>query len=435
MSQQFAVAVPSLSTELFVGAASYVTDSTATIGTRENPYPTIGAAMTAASAGSVVAVLPGVYTEIVTMKQFVRLLSVSASSTDSSVFTTNTGDPLSTVIRAPASNNLTGIPTVSATNLQSFVGLETEIAGFTIASPLVGDPALGFIDPTGVAIGVTNSNILIDKNYIADAGAGIDVTTSGFDAQTPQIENNVIDGNIDGVQIDDAGTTTSVTSPTDLINNDFVFNTIGLHLSVVSSTPMVAYAASNIFWQNHDQSNARNGYAIYSTSPNKISLQNNLFYGNGASDSTQVNATNDLGNGFNPANLSSTPDSQGNFVGDPAFVYPVDARPGSDGPADLFVDADFQLTARSAAIDNAWEATAIPTDILGNSAGQDRRGRLRPGRIRTSRCGCFRVQRHRRRDRGRIVPGRDDLTRPGRRRPRRQRGHAHDRLGSRARSM
>ena len=367
VSQQFAVAVPSLSTEFFVGAASYVTDPTATIGTRENPFPTISAAMTKASAGSVVAVLPGVYTELVTMKQFVRLLSVSASSTDSTVFTTSTGDPLSTVIRAPASNNLTGIPTINATNLQSFVGLETEIAGFTIASPLVGDPALGFIDPVGIAIGATNSNILIDKNYIADAGVGINVVTSGFDAQTPQIENNVIDGNIEGVQFVDAGTTTSVSSPADLINNDFVFNTIGVQLSVVPSTPMMAYAASNIFWQNHDQSNARYGYAIFSSYPNKISLQNNLFSGNGASDTSQVNATNNLGNGFNPANLSSTPDSLGNFVGNPAFVYPVDARPGSDGPADLFVDADFQLTALSAAIDNAWEATAIPTDILGNS--------------------------------------------------------------------
>ena len=42
-------------------------------------------------------------------------------------------------------------------------------------------------------------------------------------------------------------------------------------------------------------------------------------------------------------------------------------RPGADGPANLFVDANFDLTAQSAAIDNAWEATAIPTDILGNS--------------------------------------------------------------------
>ncbi len=35
------------------------------------------------------------------MKQFVRLLSAATSSTDSTVFTTSTGDALSTIIRAP----------------------------------------------------------------------------------------------------------------------------------------------------------------------------------------------------------------------------------------------------------------------------------------------------------------------------------------------
>ena len=35
------------------------------------------------------------------MKQFVRLLSAAPSSTDSTVFTTSTGDALSTIIRAP----------------------------------------------------------------------------------------------------------------------------------------------------------------------------------------------------------------------------------------------------------------------------------------------------------------------------------------------
>ena len=39
---------------------------------REDPYATIGAAMTAATAGDVIAVLPGVYQEQVTMKQFVQ---------------------------------------------------------------------------------------------------------------------------------------------------------------------------------------------------------------------------------------------------------------------------------------------------------------------------------------------------------------------------
>ena len=57
--------------------------------------------MTAAGAGDVVAVLPGVYTEQVTLKQFVRLLSADPSSTDQTVFTTSTGDALATIIRAP----------------------------------------------------------------------------------------------------------------------------------------------------------------------------------------------------------------------------------------------------------------------------------------------------------------------------------------------
>ena len=62
MIQNFAVAVPSLAKNLFVGQGANVTDHRRT-GTRENPYPTIGAAMTAATAGDVIAVLPGVYTE------------------------------------------------------------------------------------------------------------------------------------------------------------------------------------------------------------------------------------------------------------------------------------------------------------------------------------------------------------------------------------
>ena len=366
VSEEFAIGVPSLSTSLFVGSAAYVTSATATVGTRENPYPTIGAAMAAATAGDVVAVLPGVYKENVTLKQFVRLLSASASSTDSTVFTTSTGDPLATIIRAPVVAAGTASATVSAFDLQSFVGLETEVAGFTIATPLVGDQATGTINPIGLGLSITNSNILIDKDYIVDGGAGVFINTSGNNALTPQIEDDVIDGNIAGVQVADGGTS-SVASPIKLINNDFVFNTIGLLLSDLPTTPSEAYVASNIFFENHDQTAARNGFAIYSNYPNKVNLQNNLFYGNGSTDTTQVFATNNLGNGFSPSNLGTTPDTQGNFVGNPSFVYPVDARPGSDGPADLFVDGDFDLTAKSAAIDNAWEATAIPTDILGNS--------------------------------------------------------------------
>jgi hypothetical protein len=368
VSSQFAIDIPSLAKNLYVGGPSFVTNSGAAQGSRENPYPTIGAALTAAAAGDVVAVLPGVYTENVTLKQFVRLLSASPSSDDSTVFTTSTGDPLSTIIRNPfgGSNDVT----VTDKGLESFAGLSTEIAGFTIASSLLGDPALGVIDPSSIALNITNSSIIADKNYIADAGTGISITTSGSAALTPNINDSVIVGNDIGVAITDGGSTPANTTPVQLINNDFVYNTYGLFLTNTSSTPVQAYVASNIFWQNHDQSNARNGYAIFSDNPGLTTLRNNLFQGNGSSDSTTSDptATNNLGNGFSAAALTNgVPDSQGNYVGNPAFAFPIDPRPGSDGPANLFVSSNFDLTSKSAAIDNAWEATAIPTDILGNS--------------------------------------------------------------------
>ncbi len=373
-SVQFVIDVPALQKNLFVGAASYVTNPNAPVGDLTNPYPTIGAAMKAAVPGDVVAVLPGVYTEQVTLKQLVKLYSVAATtSTDATVFTTSTGSALTTVIRAPfvATPPATPYPTVTALNLESFGVLSTEIAGFTISSPLAVDPAIGFINPNAIGLQVTNSNIVIDKDYVVDGGTGILVTTSGAGAMFPQIYNDGIIGNIDGVVITDGGTTSVATGPTTLINDDFAFNTIGLMLNNSAVSPEQAYVASNIFWANHDQTTARFGFAIYSQTPNKVALQNNMFFGNGASDTNQANATNDLGNGFNPALLGTTAQAalsnQGNYVGQPFFVFPIDPRPGSDGPAAFFINGNFQLQSASAAIDNAWEATAIPTDLLGAS--------------------------------------------------------------------
>ncbi len=370
---QFALAVPSFAKNIFVGGPSFVTSPTAVEGTRENPYPTISLAMTAATAGDVVAVLPGVYTEQVTLKQFVRLLSADPSSTDNTVFASSTGDAHQTIIRAPfvASAPAGNYITVSASGLESFVGLSTEIAGFSIASPLVSDPATGSINPSAIALSITNSDVLVDKDYIVDAGLGIAITTSGATAMTPQIENDGVFGNMFGIQITDGGSTGATVNPVQIINDDIAFNTIGLVLSNTASSPVQAYVASSIFWENHDQTLARGGMAIYSPNANKLNLQNNLFSGNGASDTSQAAAVNTVQNGFSSANLGTTAQAaesdEGNFVGNPAFVFPIDPRPGSDGPANFFLDGDFQLTSASAAIDNAWEATAITTDLLGNS--------------------------------------------------------------------
>src|SRR5262249_21941216 len=73
--------------------------------------------------------------------------------------------------------------------------------------------------------------------------------------------------------------------------------------------------------------------------------------------------------------LKATPDALGNLAGNPAFVSPRDPRPGADGPARFFTDANFDLTTRSLAIDAAnSDATkgdvAPPVDFRG-------RGRVR----------------------------------------------------------
>ncbi len=128
--------------------------------------------------------------------------------------------------------------------------------------------------------------------------------------------------------------------------------------------------ANNIFWQNHDQTTARPGLGVYSQVINKVVLNNNLFSGNGASDTSNAFAAVNIGNGFNPSLLgplaSNASANLGNFTGYPAFVAPIDPRPGSDGPATFFLDANYGLLSTSAAINNALESVAIKTDLLGN---------------------------------------------------------------------
>ena len=192
-----------------------------------------------------------------------------------------------------------------------------------------------------------------------------------------------------------------MSSPVDFINNDFVFNTIGLQLSVVSSTPMVAYASSNIFWQNHDQSSAPERVRDLLDFAEQDQPAEQPVLRQRGQRRLAGQRHERPGQRLQPVHLGSTPDSQGNFVGNPAFVYPVDARPGSDGPADLFVDGDFQLTALSAAIDNAWEATAIPTDILGNTQVKIPGYGYGLAGFGPRDVGAFEYKRHRRRDRGR----------------------------------
>ena len=361
---------------IYVNAAATPTALAPADGTIENPFETIGAAMAVALPGDIVAVLPGVYTENVILAPFVKLESASPTSTDTTLVP---GNALQTVIRAPEPAATSTAPlnaTILAANLPYIPGADDVVAGFTITSPLTGtldtppNPAGGTVDPDTAAIEIENANVLLQGNYIINANIGVYVVaTSGTGVLMPRVFDNVIAGNNVGLQIDDEGSNT-IPHQALVDNNDFVYNTVGLFANNLPTSPLLATVANDIFWENHDQTSARNGFGILANSPNSLGVINSLFQGNGSSDTSPIDAGVNVGNGFVAANLKATPDAHGNITGNPSFVFPIDPRPGSDGPAAFALDANFDLQSNSAAIDAANETYAPATDLLN-------RGRVR----------------------------------------------------------
>ena len=130
--------------------------------------------------------------------------------------------------------------------------------------------------------------------------------------------------------VQDGGASNPATT-TEIINNTFAYNTTGLTADNTAATGSEqAYVANNIFWQNHDQTTARNGLGVYSQTVNKLVLNNNLFSGNGPSDTSTAYAAVNIGNGFDPTKLgplaANAAADLGNFTGYPAFVAPRDPR-------------------------------------------------------------------------------------------------------------
>ena len=141
VTQTFAVAVPSLAKTCSSKRGPTPPRPPAA---GKTPYATIGAAMTAATAGDVIAVLPGVYQEQVTMKP-VRA-SCSRPATEQhrqhGLHDQHRRCPLDdhpgTVRGEPLRREPT--PRSPRPDSRASPGLTTEIAGFTIASPLVVEP-------------------------------------------------------------------------------------------------------------------------------------------------------------------------------------------------------------------------------------------------------------------------------------------------------
>jgi large repetitive protein len=360
----FVVFSQTLSRNFFVGPAGDVTNASNPIGDITNPYPTIARAIAAASTGDVVAVLPGVYTESITLKSLVTVESASLSSSDAIVLP---GDPLQTIIRAPQAAFGTPTTTVTGTNLQSiFSGggtVLTKLSGFSIASPLAGNPASGPIQQGSIGLSLINSAAVVANDFFVDSDVGIQVQATGSNASLPMLLNDGVIGNNTGVQFFTVNAS-SFASPAVIENNDIAFNTFGVSVTAAAGSPLVLFAANTIFWQNHalDESS---GFAVGANQPNLVVLLSNMFSSNGPNLTSPNDDTFNIGGGFDPAALkNNSPDVNGNFLGTPAFVAPRDPRPTVDGPAVFFLDGNFDLTTNSSAIDRANGTFAPATDIL-----------------------------------------------------------------------
>ena len=336
-----------------------VTSPTATQGSRANPYPTITAGLSAAKTGDDVLVLSGTYREDINLKPQVRLLSANRSSTDTA-FTP--GSPGTTLIYGvPSSANPTTV--VFASAITPLPGLTTEISGFSIIAPLVGNPVVGPIDPASSAVMLENASVLVDKNFIINAGIGVNVGTSGTNAPTPSIIDNLIAGNISGVSISDTNSTISLLTPTTVYNNTIVDNTTGLVNWSLNANYTQAYVLNNIFYANHDLTSARAGAGIASGNSNTLNVAVNLFYQNGSSNAPAAQALGSFIN-LNPSALTASPDGHGNFLANPLFLSARDPRPNGDTPAVFYNEGNYDLSTRSPAINMALQSIAPVTDIL-----------------------------------------------------------------------
>ncbi len=337
-------------------------DTTAT-GSITSPYGTIQGAINAAQIGDTVAVMAGTYNENVVLKSLIQVVSAGANSTNTTLYP---GDAKATIIRPAA--NATNVITVSASGLISTPVAPTRLSGFTIASNLVGNPVTGSIEPTSVGLAVNNSSIAVDRIYAISSGTGIQITTSGNSAPTPVISNTVVVGNNTGIGISDSGNTESLLTPIVITNNTIGFNNNGVMVNVAAGSPVDFVQIINSILSGNasvpTSSSPRSGYAVSSTTVDRVTLRFNNFFNNGVSATNYADDTNNIGNGFDPAALNTGRDSLGNVPGDPAFVFPVDPRPNADGPLRFFIDGNYNIRIQSAAIDAADNAAAPLLDFL-----------------------------------------------------------------------
>ena len=210
-SDQFAVAVPLLAHNLFVGDASFVTDPTAALGNRANPYPDDhrgdDGGVGRRRGGSPARRLHRAGDDEAVRRDCSRLTS---SSTDSTVFTTSTGDAHETIIRASVRGQCTG------GQLRHGDRRPDSRASSASAPRSRASRSPARWSATRPAARSTRTRSLLrsrirtswsTRTTSSTRGTGIAITTSGDTALTPMIDNDGIIGNITGITITDDGST------------------------------------------------------------------------------------------------------------------------------------------------------------------------------------------------------------------------------------
>jgi hypothetical protein len=271
------------------------------------------------------------------------------------------GQALQTVILGPA--GVSGpSAVVSATDLFSLPELKTELRGFTIMTSVVGT-----IAPDSIGVSLTNSEVLVSRNYIISSATGVMIVQSGTNSPTPTLESNGIIGNTVGILVEDQGTQSFKNNlPVRIANNTISLNETGILLRSQSLRPTVANIFNNIVATNFlvQANGQRTGAGIRAETPNKWALFGNMFYNNGPSSVLMTDDVVGVGGSFN-TNIGATPDANGNFGGNPFFANPRDPRPAptGQGPNRFVIDANFDLTVNSAAIDNAIDNLGTVRDF------------------------------------------------------------------------
>jgi hypothetical protein len=361
---RFIVLAPTSRRILYVSA----TGSAAGDGRRANPFQTVTQGLAAALPGDTVAVIGGtassapvLYVESITLKSLVQLVSADPRSTDAAVIP---GIAQKTVIMAPFLGGA-ATTTVVATDLVSAAGFRTLFQGFTVLSPTSTGGTTGSIVDGSIGINSSNSDLDISKNIFLGAAEAARVTISGGAAATPRLLSNLFDGNLNAVVIADFGTTGFLNSRSvHVFNNTFAYNTNGVAIaSAAPGGPILSEIANNIFFQTATRG-VRSGSAIIANTDNRGVLRANLFSGNGPNAASGADDVIGVFPGFNNLTLNTRPDAFGNFVGDPAFLRPIDARPNAAGVGNFLLGANFDLAQRSKAIDVALNSLAPTTDLL-----------------------------------------------------------------------